>query len=253
MSFISDVFSAGFPVLDAAQEASNAACGSFATMKLANTDANIIDLRDNWKPTGFYTVAQLNQILVFVAEVKGRAFDALSAAEQELQLEQHRDLLTKAEAKLSESDTGFRDGGQAVFLTAVQTAAQAHIDVIEAQGLKRWLVQVLRAARDVEFTTKLVGCARPALLFTVLQALNSAADTLVRFAKSVGEFVIAVGQAVLKIPDVIGTFLTVLGFVPWVVLLFGGYYAGVHTGIIKPRYDPMRLGERQPFKPWRRK
>lgn len=245
---LAGIFSSAFPVLDEIQNGTNAACSAFAAGDLVNTDANIVDLRDNWRTTGFYTRDQLNKIIVFVADINGRAFDAIRSADEQLQLDEHRTLLNDAEAGMSDNSLSANP-----YTEAVHDATVQGINIIEAQGLKRWILGVLRAARNVEFAVKVVGCARPALLFGALQALNSVADSLVKFVKTIVAVVAKVGELVLKIPDLLSSVVSFLKILPWFVLAFGGYYAGVKTGLIPTKFDPMRLRERETFKPWRRK
>jgi hypothetical protein len=49
----------------------------------------------------------------------------------------------------------------------------------------------------------------------------------------------------------IGSFFTVLGYLPWVALVFGGYYVATKT-VLPPKYDPLKLRERETFRPWRK-
>jgi len=237
-----------FAVLDAIQDGTNAACSQFASFDLVNTDANIIDVRDNWHPTGFYTPDQMQKIVQFALEVKGKAHEALAAAEGELQIESHRKALDKALENIQDPLID-----PSPFINALHDAFNQQIDVIESQGFKRWIVNVLRAARDAEFTVKMIGCARPSVLFSVLKALNKAADVLVQFVKLVGTVIAKAGQLILKIPDLLSSVVSFLKILPWFVLAFGGYYAGIKTGVIPQKFDPLKLRERETFRPWNRR
>lgn len=242
-----DFFDSAFPVLDQIQGATNDACAAFSTADLSNTDANIIDVRDNWQTTGFYTPEQMMQIISFATALKNHAAMALTTAQNVSQLDQHRELLDKAQAGLVASLVS-----PAPFLAGVNDAQAQGIEIIESQGFKRWIINNLRAARNAEYTTKVVGCARPSFVFGALQALNNAVSALVDFVKTIGRVIVKIGQTVLKIPDIISSMITFVKILGVCAIAFGGYYAGVKTGVIPTRFDPMRLRERETFKPWRR-
>ena len=84
---------------------------------------------------------------------------------------------------------------------------------------------------------------------SALQALGAAFDLLVRTVKAIAsvakEVAKAAGNALLKIPDVIGSFLTVLKILPWIALGVGGYYVAVKTEVLPAKYDPLKLRERE--------
>jgi hypothetical protein len=221
-------------------------CREFITVSMRPWDANIDDVIDNWKTTGFYTVEQLKQINLLVTDLRVASQQAISAASKQLQLPSHHEILFKAHEDINDELYDPRR-----FIEAQLEAERKGIDIIEAQGLKRFIVNVLKSARVAKLATSFVECSRPGALLGALQALGGAAEALISFAKAVGNVVKQVGQTVLKIPDLLGSFFKFLGYLPWFVVAFGGYYVATKT-ILPPKYDPLKLRERETFAPWRK-
>lgn len=231
------------------------ACRTITSSNMATADADIVKVQDQWQPTGFYTPDQMQQGLLFGVGLLTRARDAASSAMSKLQLPEHQELL---QAALDEVNVDENSGiDPAKFVTGFQQANAQGIDVIEAQGFKRWVLNVLRASRQARFGIELVSCARPGLFFDVLNAIDAARRALIDLVFTIGAVVKKIGQAVLKIPDLFGSFVTFLKFLPWVVLFGGGYYIAAKHRVIPPRYEPLKIADRtagrETFRPWRRK
>ncbi len=233
--------------LNPLQSSVDQACVITASNAMSAFDADIRDVQDNWNPTNFYTVEQIQQIVGFGLDVKGKALDGLSEAAGRFQLEEHRALLNKAAADI---DADLID--PAPFIKAVQQAAVLQPTtnnpvIIESTGLKRWVVNVLKTARAARFACEVVSCARPGTVLDILQAIDSASRSLISFvrtivgvAKDVAE---SAANLIVKIPDFLSTVMTVLSVLPTVLVLGVGYYAATQTV----------LKHRDPWRPWRPK
>lgn len=224
------------------------ACATAANADLSSSDADIVDVTNNWQTTGFYTPDQLGSICDFAAQVAGRAIDALGAAIMQMQFERHRAMLNAAQDDLQGPSNDLTK-----FVNAVAEARREGANVIEAQGFKRFIIDMLKAARGAKFATEVVACARPDFLFSVLQALESAKNALINAVLAVVAVVKKVGDLVLKVPDLLSSFFSFLKVFPWVVLAFGSYYVAVKADVIPPKFDPLKLRDRETFKPWRKK
>jgi hypothetical protein len=228
-------------------------CNAKVSSQLAPMDADITDVRNNWKPSGFYTPEQVRQIVVFGLRVKTSAFVALETAMKQSQIPSHRGLLEKAHADFNDD----RRLDAERFVQGVQAAEAQGIEVIEAQGLKRWVLFMLEAVRSVKGDVLFVDCARPSAIFGVIDALDRASKALVDLVltvtSTVADAAVAVGKAVLKIPDLFSSFVSFLKILPWFVVVGGGYYIGVRMGWIPAKYDPAHLRNRDPFNRFRLK
>jgi hypothetical protein len=222
-------------------------CNIKVAQQLAPTDADIDDVIDNWKTTGFYTIDQMNKIIDLGVAVRVNAGAVLKAGQDQLQIPSQRAILSDAFQTLV-SDKRL---SEMAFIIGIEDAQRVGIKVIEAQGLKRWVVNTLTASRRAKSDALFVECVRPSTLLGVLGALDRAIKALTGFLKAVVNVVVAVGQAVLKIPDFLGSLFSVLKALPWIVLLLGGYYVATKT-VLPPKYDPLKLRERETFRPWRK-
>lgn len=239
-------------IMDELQLMGLANCGPTVSAQLAQADANIEDVSRNWNPGDLFRVDQMQQINEFALDVLQRASAGVEAAMKESQLPRARELLIDA------LDEGTRHSlvDPMPYVNAVRSASQSGIKVIESKGYKRWIINVLRAARKAQYAVLVVECSRPNTMLAIYDGIVGAVSTLVNFIKQVlvvtKEVIAALGGAILKIPDVMGSFLTVMKLVPWVALAFGGYYAAIKLGRVPPKYDPLKLRERETWRPWRK-
>lgn len=228
------------------------ACNIAVHQQLAATDRDIADVIDNWKTSGFYTIEQFREILNFGMLVRERAGDALRTAMGQLQIPSQRALLEKSHQTLIEDQRI----DPLPFIRGMNEAINAGIEVIESKGFRRYVISVLQAARMAKGDVMFVECMRPSSLLGVIGALGSAIDKFIQVVKTtvtaIADAAVALGKAVLKIPDLLSTFFTILKWIPAVLLLGGGYYVATKT-ILPPKYDPLRLRDRETFAPWRRK
>ena len=218
-------------------------CKDKASGTMASHDAEIENTINTWKPSGFYTVTQFEQILNFTIGLQSAARNALTTAMNDGNLAAHRAVLSKAEGDLA-SDPRLNP---TVFVDAIRTAKSQGIDVIEAQGFRRFVLANLTAAREVWFWIFYVQCARPLILVSAMNAIGQAFDALLAVLKAAKDAIVAAGQAILKIPDLLSTIFSVLKVIPWVVLIGGGYWVGVKSGVIPQRYVPAKLRESRHF------
>lgn len=224
------------------------ACRQIASANMLSNDQDISDVEDNWHPTGFYTPQQVRDILLLGVNVQNKARDCLDAGVLKLQIPAHRAILDAARDDIDDSSL---DPG-AFIKGANEAEAAGPKGIVEATGLKRWVIAILKAARAARMAAEIVECARPGLLFDVVSALDSARNALVQFVTAVVAVVKTAASIVAKVPDLLGTLFTVIKVVPWVVLVAGGYYAGIKTGLIPSRFDPLELRHRETLRPWRR-
>ena len=222
-------------------------CKQFAAIapEVKQRDLQIADVRANWNPTGFYTVDQFSQIMVLTRRMTESTTDAITKMLGQSQLNAHRELLTQA---INSVHKAIGTGALAAdpleeYSRALLIARTQGKEVIEAQGLKRTILNVMTTVRDAVETYEMVKCARPPSLNFIEKAL-SAFTALYNFLKTVVGVAIDIaktlGRAVAAIPDTLGTLFTVL---KWSALLGGAYFIGAKAGIIPATYDPLGLGK----------
>ncbi len=208
---------------------------------VAQRQAQIDDLSNNWNPTGFYKPDQLGQAIAFTMRLTETTQAAIAEALRDLQLPRHVDALNRAHDELSRS---IGVGGLGVdpiapYSAAVERARAQGADAIEATGFKRTVLNVMRAVRDSSKTVAVVACARPWFV-GMMQSISAAFGKLYELLKAIGNLVVDAAKRIAKIPDTIGTLFTVL---KWSVLLGGSYFIGVKTGLVPEKYDPLKLGK----------
>lgn len=230
------------------------ACVSQASSSMANFDANIEDVTDNWKPTNFYRIDQVRQIFQFGLEAIGSADNLIKTASEQLQLPSHREVLFAAHEELFDSQA-MRDSDaikKAIIDADQQARASGRPVIIEAPGFKRWVINVLKACRRARFICSAIACSRPGILLGAVAKLDAAAQLLINTAKLAVNVVKTAVDIVVKIPDLLSTVFKILGVLPWFVLVGGGYYVATKT-VLPPKYDPLKLRDRDTWRPWRKK
>lgn len=182
-------------------------CWGSANKQVAALDAQRSDVNKNWNPTGFYTPAQITAIYNVVGQMVRNASGTYDKARQEAMAQGDRDALYM---QYSDMLTRYSDGLK--FIDASKQATSAGVTVIDAPGLKRWVVAMMGDASALLFGIYYVQCMRPwfvGALEAFMIAFN-AVYSVVRATIGVAyEIVKAAGKAVLKVPDALGTAITV--------------------------------------------
>lgn len=188
------------------------------------------DVETNWNPTGYYTPDQVAQIMSFVLDMGDQVTAQITSALSDLQLPSGRENLNAAFNNLSKAAN---DG--LPFTQAFQQAKAQGVGIIDASGLKRWVTSYIHTVGDATWLLTNVGCNRPWWV-GALQTIQGVVNQVVRVVKAIIGVVVSAGQAVLKVPDVIGDFIT---YGKWAALLGLGYYAAVKFGVLKQ--DPLGI------------
>ena len=179
-------------------------CIDAANQKTAELDAKATDLNKNWNPTGIYTTQQMQSLVQqTMATLLAASTGVLDKAISEPQADGTRAslMLKRAAIQRKMSDEGL------VFTKALGAAMNANIGVVDAPGLKRWIVNSMLVASDAIGAAYAVSCLTPWWV-GVLAAFQSAFDKLYGAAKIIVGTAVALGEQVLKIPDAIGEIWT---------------------------------------------
>lgn len=187
-------------------------CLDQANAQVAPTEAKITDLDKTWNPTGFYTAADLRQVVNSTLSVVQQGYAALSQAAQQLQ----SDSLNEVNAELSKAS-----GNSIDYLNAARDAEANGVATINAPGLKRWVVSTMQSAANAVVAGAVVSCMEPWWL-SALGAFQQAFDLAWAVIKQVAGAVLKLGEVALKVPDLIDDIVT---YGQWAVLLGLAYYA----------------------------
>lgn len=199
------------------ETAQNAACLAAANAQSSSMLAKATDLSKNWNPTGLYSLEQIQSIvqntmamLLAAANTVDHAIaEAPDGADDALKLK-------RAAIQRKMSTEGL------VFTTAIGNAMKAGIGVIDAPGLKAWVVNSMTVAADGITGAYYVSCQTPWWV-GALRAFMAAFDKVWGVAKQVAGVAVELGAQVLKIPDTIGQIWTMAKWGSIALLAFWAY------------------------------
>lgn len=187
-------------------------CLDQANAASAPFDAKVVDISQNWNPTGFYTIADTRQIVNSVLAVVQQGYSALSSAA----VQQASDVINEANAELSDAS-----GKSLDYLNAATDAENKGIATLNAPGLKRWVVSTMQSASDAITTGAMVTCMQPWWVGAIA-AFQTAFDAAWSVVKQIVGAVLKVGEIALKVPDAVDTVMTVAS---WALGLGLAYWA----------------------------
>lgn len=210
MSFIGQKAGITPPLTQEAQ------CRASADATTAQLDAKTLDLGKTWNPTGFYTIAQVESLVKMTHQMLANAAQVIEKEILEFGARANKDalklLLSDIHRKMSE--------GQA-FNRARDEAMNRGIDVIDAPGLKRWVVWSMSTASSGISGAAYVACMRPWFV-SALGSFMTYFNTVWAIAKTITGVAVAIGEEVLKIPDTVSSLWTA---VKWAALIGGAWWA----------------------------
>jgi hypothetical protein len=181
-------------------------CLDKANVKVAPIDAQINDLSKNWHPSGYYTPEQMgtliDQTLLALRSAGDHVRGAPTATGDASQM------ISEATGKIARRGQDSLD-----FIRAKNTAVTSGIKIIDAPGLRRWVISSLQDAGYAHTTAFVQECAMPGLASAII-AYQRVFDGAAGIIKSIVGVAIdvakAVGSTVLHLPDTISTMFTYL-------------------------------------------
>lgn len=210
--------------------AADRACLASANQAVANMDNAVYDLAGNWNPSGIYTLQQLDAIIGSVFAMITNATQTVDKAIAEPMAQGDRDalIMNRTRARNRVGVDGIK------FVNASRDAKAKGIELIDAPGLKRWIMGSMRDAAECIVGVQYVMCARPWFVgalqgfMAVFNAVYSVARAIVGVAYDVAK---AAGMAVLSVPDMISTGIKVA---KWSVIGGIAYllYKGEHKKLL---------------------
>lgn len=186
-----------------AEAAANSACRAAADAQSASLLAKASDVSKNWNPTGLYSRQQLQSIVQLTLAMLTSASNTLEKASAEPMASGARDALRIVRSSITGK---FQESTK--FTAAIGQAMQKGIDVLDAPGLKSWVVNSMIQAANGISAAHYVLCQVPWFV-SALAAFQSAFDRVWGVVKQVAGVAVELGQAVLKIPDTVGQIWTI--------------------------------------------
>jgi hypothetical protein len=186
-------------------------CLAQANATAAPLEARVTDLDDTWNPTGFYTVADLRQVVSSTMSVVQQGYSALAQALQSVQ----SDSLNEANAELSSAS-----GKSLDYLAAATDAVNKGIATVNAPGLKRWAVSTMQSAADAIVAAGMATCQEPWWL-SAIATYQQVFDAAWSVVKQIAGAVLKLGEVALKVPDLLDDVVT---YAKWALLLGGALF-----------------------------
>lgn len=191
-------------------------CLAAANEKTKGFDAQIADLNKNWNPTGFFTQAQVTQVVSSVQTMLREASNALDQQILEPTAEGDVAALRQFKAEIARKMTD-----SLVFVRAAETARQQGISVIDSPGFKRFIINAMLTSSNAMTSAAYVSCMRPWFV-QALAAFTVYFNAVWSIARAIVGAAVALGEKVLEIPDTISQLWK---YTKWSALVVGGYFA----------------------------
>jgi hypothetical protein len=191
-------------------------CTAQATSSVKPLVDQTNQLSATWNPTGFYTPDELLEVMTRGMEAVRNAQAAVDQTTREIGVD--FDKLNAASQSLFEVGARATD-----YINAAKQARQQQIRLVNAPGLKAWLIGALQKANDAMVASAFEECRKP-WWGIALAGYVEACQAIWGVVASVGGQVLAIGENTLKI----GANLTELLSSKWMLLALGGVVVAWH-------------------------
>lgn len=191
------------------------ACLAEAHAQTAQLDAKTSDLSKNWRPSGFYSAQQVQQLVNATLDVLHRAQVALGTVIADDTLGDTASLRGTWSSTVQRKVDAARP-----YVDAAQAASTAGTAAVNAPGLKDWVVKSMQESSNAMDAAYVVACQRP-WWAGVFRAFATAFNALWSLAKAIVGVAIDVGTAVVKVASALPDIANVL---MWGGLAVGAYF-----------------------------
>lgn len=195
-------------------------CADLLRTSTAKFDAETRDLAKNWRPSGRFTVPDLERV-INATHMTLRHGGA--AVEQAIASGYPPEIRNQLRSVWNRIQTRF--GDSLPFVYALNEARSKSIRVVDAPGLKNWVLQSMVAVSVGMGAVAYYACDKPAIV-AAFQTFMVYFDRTIAVVKTIANATIAAGESLLKIPDTLGTLWTVT---KWGTLAALAYY------VLKPK------------------
>lgn len=168
-----------------------AQCAAKAVDHGRGFQAKIADIDATWTPTGFFPPDDVRGVISSTMQLEAMGRSALDTVQSDAHV--RTDLLNKARNALD------RAGARAVdFLDAARQADAASVRLVNAPGLKQWVVDTMNAASSAMIVADAVGCMKPTWL-SAIQAYDDAFDVAKTHVVAIAGEVLQAGETAVKV------------------------------------------------------
>jgi hypothetical protein len=209
---------------DEVRDARAISCAADADQAVGSMDAQIADLERTWNPTGFFTADQMTTVIATTGNYMNAARDQMTAALQSVNIrDSGKEASAAAFDRAMESMQAASDKMN-LFATAVTKARQTGTRAIDAPGLKVWVLQAMRASKELARAAAFANCNKN-VFERFIRAVNDLLDRAIEIIKKIIGIVIAAGEKVIDVAgDFFGLLISMLKFAPYVLIAGGGLY-----------------------------
>ena len=191
-------------------------CPDDADNAVVELDNVIADIERSWRPTGFYTPAEIDKVVTTVLDQVAKVRARMEELGDEMKI------LGKVE---SQFDALNRQTADTIdFINAAKKARAAGLRVVNAPGLQSWVLDTLKANRNLGRAMILASCQRS---FFEKALADTAKDMMIvrSVVLTVGSAALAAGEVAVEVLGGLGQFLAVtVKFLPFIALGAGGLY-----------------------------
>jgi hypothetical protein len=191
-------------------------CLAKANANTANLDAQINDLAANWRPTGFYTPAQVKALVSNVMSVITNARGAVAQASSATGV----DADGQTQLRQSLADMQRNETRSLEYLAAATAAERSGARAVDAPGMKTWVTNAMTAASSAFVTADVIMCLRPGWII-FMAGFMSLVGSVVNAVKKIVGVVVAAGEAVIDIAADAAESLPMV----WTLVKWGGLAA----------------------------
>lgn len=179
------------------------------TGAIAKIDLAINDISKNWQPSGFYTPDQILQIVNLVTVttlvpaltlVGGAPLSTSDAADQIAGYQKQLRMYMG-------TDPDYTGATAQTFIAGAGAATAQGKTVVEAQGLKAWVMKAMLSSSAAMTLTSVLNCNT-----TFLDSIWNGIVAIGNFVKALGSLVVGAAEAVFTIPDTLSTMWKVVKY-----------------------------------------
>jgi hypothetical protein len=153
--------------------------------------SKIDNLDATWNPTGFFPPDDVRAVISSTMELEAHGRAAIDKVQTEAHV--RTDLLNRARDGLD------RAGARAIdYLDAAREADSKGVRLVNAPGLKQWVIDTMNAASAALIVGQAVDCLKPWWL-SALQAYQDAFDVAITHVVAIAGSVLAVGENAVKV------------------------------------------------------
>jgi hypothetical protein len=189
-------------------------CLDQANTLVASLDATTNDLAKNWHPTGLYAPADIQALIVKTMALVSSATDRVGAAPRST---------SDAEGQINQALTTLFQKGEAsmVYVQALRDASTSGATVIQADGLKRWVIETMGAVSNALVTASVMECNMPwlaTLIITFQGHFDALSEVAMAIYGVVKEVAIKAGETIMKVADTVPDLIT---WAKWGAIAYG--------------------------------